>query len=175
MTKIHTIHYPLWVPLVRRLTSIPHKVEPQLLRSSRDDFTPCFIGSFLTTALIFQPSGTSALKNGHFLLFWADFLLQVCWKLLCRSSYHNFGQRAWVQRFNHLLRRLTPSQGTKMRPSLELSWCAYDQDIKIHMEESFQTCKTAQNCIYVLSIHWLHLLNERFRKQRCEKVHIVSW
>ena len=72
MTKIHTIHYPLWVPLVRRLTSIPHKVEPLLLRSSRDDFTPCFIGPFLTTALIFQPSSTGALKNGHFLLFKAD-------------------------------------------------------------------------------------------------------
>ena len=69
MTKIHTIHYPLWVPLVRRLTSIPHKVEPLLLRSSRDDFTPRFIGPFLTTPLIFQPSGASALKNGHFLLF----------------------------------------------------------------------------------------------------------
>ena len=66
MTKIHSIHYPLWVQLVRRLTSIPHKVEPLLLRSSRDDFTPRFIGPDLTTALIFQPSGTSALKNGHF-------------------------------------------------------------------------------------------------------------
>ena len=75
MTKIHTIHYPLWVQLVRRLTSIPHKVEPLLLRSSRDDFTPCFIGPFLTTALIFQPSGTSAPKNGHFLLFKADLFL----------------------------------------------------------------------------------------------------
>ena len=61
LPKIYTIHYPLWVPLVRRLTSIPHKVEPLLLRSSRDDFTPCFIGSFLTTALIFQPSSTGAL------------------------------------------------------------------------------------------------------------------
>ena len=98
LPKIYTIRYPLWVPLVRRLTSIPHKVEPLLLRSSRDDFTPCFIGPFLTTALIFQPSGTSAPKNGHFLLSKLTFFLQVCWKL-CRSSYHNFGRRARVQRF----------------------------------------------------------------------------